>query len=82
MITIPLAWAISLYLFLTLAIVFIGWIFYNKNGKAIDYKTSDMMQCPYCACIFLKLNEKEIVKCPKCKSYVSAQDHMPQTRNT
>jgi len=71
MIKINIIWAISLYLFFTLSIVFIFWISYNINNST--HNTAQMIICSYCSFIFYSHNKKELPCCPRCKSYLDIE---------
>lgn len=78
MIKINIVWAMALYLFFTILVVFILWLFYNRKKLSTPFwKNTDMIQCPYCSFIFYNLTDKEIQSCPKCKSYININEDIP-----
>jgi len=61
MIKINFSYAISLYLCISIIVVFIVWIFYNYRRDGILNETKYLQQCPYCTYIFFS-NASRITK--------------------
>ena len=74
MIKIEFAWALSVFLSLTLLLAIGSWIVYNycRNPDVLN-ETDAFYQCPICTYVFFdyRIKEKEVVICPRCKSYLS-----------
>ena len=93
MIKIDFTSAISVYLSLSIFLVFILWIFYNHRRNGILNETKYLQQCPYCAYMFFNYASEKPAKiqntqesgdqsrpmtCPRCKSYIDFENN----RNT
>ena len=75
MIKINLNLAITVFLSVSLSLVFIRWILYTftkSTEKESDQK--HLFQCPYCTAVFFSYDmNNKIHICPKCKSYVQKE---------
>ncbi|OGX08195.1 MAG: hypothetical protein A2Y03_03100 [Omnitrophica WOR_2 bacterium GWF2_38_59] len=72
MIKIDINIAISVFLSLSILLVFTVWLFYNYKRSSILSEINELEQCPYCAHIFPKDKDSELKNCPQCKSYLSS----------
>ena len=81
MIKIDFSTAISLFLSLSLVLVFAPWIFYNyyRNKKA-DLESNDIQQCPYCGYIFFDYQGKHLNTCPRCLSLITKEEDQRQLK--
>ncbi len=69
---IDLSWSMAAFL-LTILILVIGhWLLYTRNGADLERtKYSDVMrQCYYCNFVFFDFKKKDLVRCPRCQSYL------------
>ncbi len=76
MITLDVVTAISSMLLLSLTAVFAAWLYeqrrVRKSGR--DARSSAYLeQCPYCGQVFMDYQERIIVECPTCGSYIEEQ---------
>ena len=74
MIKINLLWAVSIYLSLSVGLVFALSTLYtygeNKTLNELDY----FEQCPYCMYIFFSYTKNHQQSCPRCKSYILVEE--------
>lgn len=73
MIQVDVVLAIAIFLSISLAVVFVLWIFYNFRGgeeKALPDNAKQVQQCPYCAYVFVSYKQGDVLMCPRCKSYI------------
>lgn len=73
MIPIDIVSAISIFLSVCLGIVFVVWIFYNFQGavgKTPPGLAGQVHQCPYCTQVFTNEAYDEVLRCPRCRSYI------------
>lgn len=72
MIKIDFELAISIFLFLSLSLVFFRWIFYNSFREyEIDIHTEYLTQCPVCTYIFFLYAKVQLIICPRCQSLIT-----------
>ena len=74
MIKIDLATAISVYLIISICIVFVLWIFYNYRDMKSQQNSGEFRQCPYCTFLFLDVIKKTAPTCPRCHSYLDKNE--------
>jgi len=70
MIKIEAAMAISVFLGISLLLVFSIWIFYNYNESININELSKLQQCSFCTYIFFKSADSDLLKCPRCNSLI------------
>jgi len=70
MIRINIIFAISLYTYLWIFLVFGFWLLYNKKQSSILHETTFLRQCDFCTYIFYNFKKGDMSTCPKCKSYI------------
>ncbi len=80
MIKIDIVVAISIYLSFTLALVFIFWIFYTCNAKSVMGESNYLKQCVYCTYVFFEYKKKNVLICPRCKSYITMEKDYGSTK--
>jgi len=81
MITIELSFAIGLFILISFLLVFMLWIFYNYRESSTFNELKYLLQCPYCTYVFFNYKEKEMLVCPRCKSYISHSEGDQQNNN-
>lgn len=74
MIKIDIAAAVSIYLCLSIFLVFLLWIFYNFREPSAKGKTDHLRQCPYCTHVFFNDKAEGVAVCPQCQSYISLEE--------
>ena len=73
MIRVDVVLAIAIILSVSLAVVFVLWIFYNFRGSKIKTPADtveQVQQCPYCTYVFVSYKRWDVLVCPRCKSYI------------
>lgn len=76
MIQVDIVLAISIFLSISLGVVFLLWVFYNfrgGRGTAVGDDIEQVQQCPYCAYVFVSLKQADVLMCPRCRSYIAEQ---------
>lgn len=74
MIQVDVILAIAIILSVSLAVVFVLWIFYNFRGgktKTPADAVEQVQHCPYCTYVFVSHKQGDILMCPRCKSYIA-----------
>ncbi len=74
MIQVDIVLAITILLSSSLVVVFLLWMFYNFRGgkdKGISDTSDQVQQCPYCTHVFVNYKQKDVLMCPRCKSYIA-----------
>ena len=74
MIQVDIVLAITVLLSFSLAVVFVLWMFYNSRGgkdNGMSDSSDQVQQCPYCTHVFVNYKPKDVLMCPKCKSYIA-----------
>lgn len=71
-ILIDLSWFIATFLFIVLLLVIGHWLMYTSNRMDHErMRYSDVMrQCYYCNLVFFDFKNKDLVRCPRCHSYL------------
>jgi len=73
MITIELDTAIAVYNCFAVFLVLTVWVFYNyKKNTDIGSDQQHLQQCSFCMHVFFNYQNKEIIVCPLCKSFIHA----------
>lgn len=74
MIKLDFAIAVSIFLSIPLALVFIPWMFYNcrEDGEGLD-QSQYVQQCPYCTYIFFDYQKVQLKTCPRCHSLITKE---------
>lgn len=73
MIQVDVVLAIAVILSVSLAVVFVLWIFYNFRGgkeRPTAGSVEQVQQCPYCTYVFVSYKQGGVLMCPRCKSYI------------
>jgi uncharacterized C2H2 Zn-finger protein len=76
MITLDVVTAVCGMLLLSLTVVFIAWLYEQRRVKKSGWdarSSAYLQQCPYCAAVFMDYQERIIVECPTCGSYIEEQ---------
>jgi len=72
MVKIDFSTAISVYLSVSLLLVFLQWIFYNfYRSEELDFQTKHFQRCPYCTYTFFYYYKEGLIICPRCQSIIS-----------
>lgn len=67
-----LVWAIAWLLAISMVLVFAAWMFYSSSeGSSAADAGEGVEQCPYCTYVFLKGIRKDVIQCPRCKSFLT-----------
>ena len=75
MIKIDLTLAVSLFLSLSLIVVFVKWISYTFNNYQLTTNgIRHLKQCPFCTYIFFQYKDSELLVCPRCKCYFNVDE--------
>lgn len=63
--------AFTIYLSLTLGVVFGIWIYHHftSRRKKISILQQELQICEYCHCAYLATTGVEITQCPQCQSF-------------
>jgi Zn finger protein HypA/HybF involved in hydrogenase expression len=63
--------AVFLYVMSALLVIFILWIFFEKNAALPKFvrEEADVWECSICAFTYVDSTHHEISQCPQCKSY-------------
>lgn len=81
MIRIQLDWAIALYISAALLLVLILWISYNYlEDNNLSQSAEELIQCEFCGHLFFNHLQADILICPLCRSYISAEGREKVTR--
>ncbi len=72
MIEISVSWAVAVFLSVPITLVLGVWIFYNCRDEEPTDNTEFLTRCQYCGHMFFNYRRSEIIVCPLCKSYLSA----------
>ncbi len=75
MIPINFITAISIMISFSLLVVFSVWIFYNYKKSDELENTNNLKQCKYCTYVFFNYKEDDILACPRCGSYLQAENN-------
>lgn len=73
MIQVDVVLAIAIVLSVSLAVVFVLWIFYNSRGgkeRPAPGGVEQVQQCPYCTYVFVSCKQGDVFMCPRCQSYI------------
>lgn len=76
MIKIEFSTAVALYLFLTVFIVFVIWLFFEnrKIAKPLYSDNRFFWQCNICTYVYVDTMHNTISQCPRCGSYNNKED--------
>ena len=74
MIKIALPLAVALIVFVMMLIFFLSWIGSKKSDQSLTGDTDSLNQCKFCGYLFFEYKKKELLICPRCKSYLSSSE--------
>jgi len=71
MIKLDISQAVFIYLFFSVIGILILWIFFEQKFKFIYFREEDVYvwQCGICAYTYIDSQNREMSRCPRCKSF-------------